>query len=202
MQQTKLNLSPQEKELVTNADMILTKNAVLQKVKTALEGVYEFQKIYLQQNPLHLPAEALANNGKISRGENYLGLPFFILDYPRNFVRENIFAIRSMFWWGKSISTTLHLSGEWKHRFKEKLLAAYPLFCEESFLLSIGEDEWVHDAASEHYDLVKSFSKDEFESVLLTKAFIKIAATSPIRDVENAPQIWQKQFKTIIDLLR
>ena len=48
---------------------------------------------------------------KIAKGENYLQLPYVLLDYPRCFDKENIFAIRTMFWWGNFFSITLHLSG-------------------------------------------------------------------------------------------
>jgi hypothetical protein len=62
----------------------------------------------------HLFGDIQCLNGKISRGENYQLLPYIILDYPSYFSRNNIFAVRTMFWWGNFFSITLHLSGDHK----------------------------------------------------------------------------------------
>ena len=50
--------------------------------------------------PLAIPRGENAYSGKISRGENYRGLPYLILDYPAYFSQKDIFAFRTMFWWG------------------------------------------------------------------------------------------------------
>ncbi len=34
-----------------------------------------------------------------------------MLDYPRAFGRDSIFACRTFFWWGRFFSLTLHLAG-------------------------------------------------------------------------------------------
>ena len=44
--------------------------------------------------PDFLPAEMLFHSPKISKGENYKGLPYVMLDYPRCFGKTDIFAIR------------------------------------------------------------------------------------------------------------
>ena len=53
---------------------------------------------------------------KISKGENYRGLPYVMLDYPRLFGREEVLAIRTFFWWGHGFSVTLHLKGGYRER--------------------------------------------------------------------------------------
>jgi len=65
---------------------------------------------------------------KISRGENYLGLPYLVLDYPRLFRPDAVLAIRTFFWWGHFFSSTLQLSGGYKTEFLSRLQAAQETF--------------------------------------------------------------------------
>ena len=111
MQQTKIQLLPAEMELVSSPEIILTKNAILQKIRSFLEEVQIKQFEILKEYSSQLTQEVLSTSPKISRGENYKGLPWLVLDNPRHFRHNNIFAIRTMFWWGNFFSITLHLSG-------------------------------------------------------------------------------------------
>lgn len=76
MQSAKIRLSPQHIKLVTNAEWILTKNEILGHIKTVFEELYKEQLPLVQLSLL--PAEVLRSGSKISRGENYLGLPWII----------------------------------------------------------------------------------------------------------------------------
>src|SRR5205085_6252317 len=98
--ETKIQLSDFEKELLNNSEWILTKNNVIKKAQQLLGHVQENVSDYTNANAKIFPAEVAAISPKISKGENYLGLPWLMLDYPRYFDKENIFAIRAMFWWG------------------------------------------------------------------------------------------------------
>src|SRR5437868_9189391 len=100
MDEAKIRLSQKEMELITNADWILTKNHVLKKTWQLLEELQQRQQKMMRSYEQQLPAEITNTIPKISRGENYKGLPYLILDHPRIFEKGNTFAIRSMFWWG------------------------------------------------------------------------------------------------------
>src|SRR5712671_4795594 len=114
MNSAKIRLSQAEMELVNNADLILTKNAILKKAYRLLGNLQVEQQKYIMLHPSGLPAKVSASTFKISKGENYKELPYLVLDYPRLFEQENIFAVRTMFWWGNFFSITLHLSGRHK----------------------------------------------------------------------------------------
>ena len=97
MEVSKIHLSPTEIELMQNAEIILTKNRVLQKMKSLLEEVQHKQTDFVRLN--NLKEDIFKVSPKISKGENYLGLPYLILDYPRQTFENNFFFIRTMFWW-------------------------------------------------------------------------------------------------------
>src|SRR5438105_15186190 len=125
MDRAKIRLSSKEMELVTNADWILTKNTIIEKTKILFGELQEVMTSTF--NPV------AANDytrvpPKISKGENYRGLPYLILDYPRLFEKENILAIRTMFWWGNFFSITLHLAGSYKKQHEEKCIQVYSIF--------------------------------------------------------------------------
>ena len=124
MDATKIRLSAEEAALIMNADIILTKNRILEKVKALLLVIQEDQQHYLSSNNL-LPDLVQIIPPKISKGENYNGLPYLVLDHPRYFDKENMYAIRSMFWWGNFFSTTLLLSGEYKARLEQRFIDNY-----------------------------------------------------------------------------
>src|SRR4051812_17613378 len=122
MRHAKIQLSPAEQHLITNAEVLLTKNRVITKIKGLLEDV---QDQMLQRAVTFSNAHIFQTGPKISRGENYLGLPYLVLDYPRVFQQHDIFAIRSFFWWGHFFSSTLHVSGHYQETFLPKLEAAF-----------------------------------------------------------------------------
>ena len=85
MSNAKVRLSSKEQELVMNADWILTKNAVIQKLYTFYGQLSEQYQMLIQQCPPLANEEACSVAPKISKGENYEGLPWVMLDYPRYF---------------------------------------------------------------------------------------------------------------------
>src|SRR5688572_33352065 len=123
MSGTNLHFSEQEMDLYTDTGIILTKNAILQKLKIFLEELQLRQKEIIKSYLEGFPSEVLKISSKVSKGENYKGLPWLVLDYPRHFEPGNIFAIRTLFWWGNFFSTTLHLSGRYKNKFGDKIFS-------------------------------------------------------------------------------
>ncbi|HRG92686.1 MAG TPA: hypothetical protein PLZ10_07045, partial [Chitinophagaceae bacterium] len=127
MNQAKIRLSSSEMELVKNADWILTKNGIIQKVKDLFAALR-----YLQEETLYeslegvMPEEVLASSCKISAGEQYRGLPWVVLDHPRFFSKTDIMAMRTLFWWGRTFSVTMHLSGVYKKKYEQKIIQSYP----------------------------------------------------------------------------
>jgi hypothetical protein len=111
MDSAKIQLSAEELSLVQNAGWLLTKNTIIEKVFALFGDVAHQMRDNFAAGEGIIPAEVLVPSPKISKGENYKGLPWVMLDYPRFFNREDAFAIRTMFWWGHFFSVTLHLKG-------------------------------------------------------------------------------------------
>jgi len=199
MQSAKIRLSSQHIKLVTNANWILTKNEILLHIKTAFEDLYKWQQLTIQSHSL--PSDLLQPGGKISRGENYLGLPWIVLDNPRHFIKGNIFAIRTLFWWGRFFSTTLHLSGSWQQKTGQKLLSDFDTLQQHSLKVCCSGDEWVHDINSPSYIPLSTIDREHFEKMIQEAPFIKIAAYTSIENIENAIEILMQQFAFIVNTI-
>jgi hypothetical protein len=184
MEVPKIQLSSAEAELMLNAEIILTKNSVLQKIKGLLEELQEKQFAFIREQGLHTN-DPFFISPKISRGENYEGLPYIILDYPRASQEKNFFFTRSMFWWGHYFSLTLHLSGSYKSLFREKIHASYDLL--GKYHIAVNADQWIHHFKEDNYKAIGQLSADEFKKYYDRFEHVKIADKWPLDKWQNLP---------------
>jgi len=199
--QSKVQLSSFEMELINNTEWILTKNGIIEKVKQLLVALQEDQNEYLHSLSNHFPKEVLKTPAKISKGENYKGLPYLILDFPRCFDQENIFAIRTMFWWGNFFSITLQLAGNYKIMFEKKIISAYEILKQNGFFICVHEKQWEHHFENNNYVLINNYKKDDFADMIKTNSFIKLADKTSLQKWDDAQEILQQQFKLLIDMI-
>ena len=200
MDQAKIRLSPKEMELVTSGDWILTKNQIIEKVKSLLALVMDDQMKQLQLHKSGLAPELIESTPKISKGENYRGLPYLILDYPRVFRKENTCAIRTMFWWGHFISITLHLSGESKSRYETRIISHLPSLSDNDFYISMSKNEWDHHFEGLNYVPVSSITGD-IDKKMSELKFIKLARRIPLQQWDEIPGILSRNYALMLELL-
>lgn len=201
MDKAKIRLSEKEAELVANADWILTKNQIMQKARYLLEDLQSGQTELLKSYSSLLPAEVLSISPKVSRGENYQGLPYLVLDQPRYFGRNDQFAIRTMFWWGNFFSITLHLSGRYKKMFEGKLIARLDELKEHSFFIGVNEDPWEHHFETSNYLSLRDATGAEFNATISGKEFMKIAKRVSLKQWEEAGEILLTSFDQLMGWL-
>lgn len=182
MEEAKVQFSPAEMELMCDKEIILTKNRVIQKVKYLLQQLQDSMLVYRKENAADLHNELFDSYPKISRGENYLGLPYLVLDYPRCFQQKNIFIIRTMFWWGNFYSTTLQLTGRFKAEYVSKIEHAYNLLTKGNYYVGINPEPWEHDFGEDNYKKISLLSREEFISICEKHTHIKIATNISISD--------------------
>jgi hypothetical protein len=177
-----ISLTTEEQALVVNADWLYLKNNVLQKVM-ALMGQLQ---LALQAHPVTdvfpFPEHTLSAGGKISRGERYKELPYVILDYPRSFGKERIFAFRTMFWWGHYFIATLHVAGEEKEKYSNAVASAWQQLADQQFQVYLQEDPWQHDLENGNYKLISAIPEFEFKQHIDRRSFIKLAKPYSFED--------------------
>lgn len=197
---SKLTLSDEELQLVNNTGWILTKHDIVRKVYEMFGLLSENYKPVLEQASLPLPV--VRSSAKISKGENYLRLPYVMMDYPRCFEAENIFAVRTMFWWGNFFSITLQLSGAYKQMFEKNLVAGFPLMEQGGFYLCINEDPWQHHFEENNYRSINQLTREEFEKIIAQRQFVKLAVRFPLNYWNEVNKMLEENFVTMMQLLR
>lgn len=195
----KINLSREEMELVQNKEWLLSKRNIIHKVYELLgqlhEGYQQFARTFSGQLS-YLPIEKM---GKISRGENYKGLPYLILDYPASFEKKKITAVRTFFWWGNFFSISLHLSGL---QVSDKILEGWmDHFEKNGFAISVNTDQWDHDFSEENFEPFQKHKKEYFLKIK-NHGILRVAKKVQLSDWEAAPQQLQAAFEMIIRFLR
>ena len=201
MNKSKIALSPEEMELVTNAEWILTKNAIMQKAWWLLEDLQVEVIASVEQLSAILPEEVLKTTAKISKGENYKGLPYLVLDFPRLFDKDDIFAMRYMFWWGNFFSITLHLTGKYQKQYSDKLIRAYHLLVQNGFFVSVGHEQWEHHFDEQNYLEIDNIPEQQFIEKIQSASFIKIANKISVEQWDNARQKLSGYFGIIVRML-
>lgn len=198
MNAAKIRLSQDEQTLVQNAEWILTKNNILESVTHFFAALQVEQATILSTYNTTLPSLIAESSAKISKGENYLGLPYQVLDYPRFFKPEAVFAIRTMFWWGHFFSTTLHVSGNFKPLYEDKIVQAYEQLIDGSFYYCVHNKPWDHHFNEDNYLPIENCRKAVFEKHIRENSFLKIAKKHSLADWDNLPAILLTDFKELI----
>jgi len=198
----KLSLSAEELELVCNKDWILAKKIVIDKVYFLMGELSQKMQQKIEENKLMLPTIVTDCSPKISRGENYRGLPYVMLDYPRYFKDKDALAIRTFFWWGNFFSINLHLSGAMKENVLPILKSNFNWLQQNNYYLGIHTDPWEHHFGADNYRLFKNYSAAEFEEIFLQKDFLKISISISLNQWESIPAFLEHHFNALMELLK
>ncbi|HKZ66156.1 MAG TPA: hypothetical protein VJ111_07370 [Chitinophagaceae bacterium] len=201
MDTAKIRLSPEEAALVIRADWILTKNSIIQKTKQLLASLQTEQQHLLLSSSSLFPEEIINSSPKISKGENYKGLPYLVLDYPRYFNKEDAFAIRILFWWGNFFSGTLHLSGIYKKKYEEKIIRSFESLNTKDFSVCINENQWEHHFETDNYLPLHTFTASGFEEIISKRSFIKLSKKISLKQWNDAEKNLLEIFSQLISAL-
>jgi len=197
MPYTNVELSKNELELVTSGEFILTKNRIIEKVYNLFGLLSEDYKKILKEYASVLPAEVVSLSPKIYKGENYLSLPYVMMDYPRIFLKEDVFAIRSFFWWGNYFSITMQLSGRFLLYFRNNLEHNLKYRIAEDYFICINDSPWEHHFEASNYKSLQTISIVE----ILNKQFFKIAAKLPLHKWSNTEIFYKEYYSDFIRLI-
>lgn len=192
-------LSEDELQLVQNRNLILTKNAIIQKVYAMFGNIALELQSYTGLNAQALPFNCSHILPKISKGEKYEEMPYVILDYPRVFSKKDIFAVRNLFWWGNYFSTTLHVRGQYATHVSQKLLENLETLVVKNVHISTEGDEWAHNICHKDYTLLNNLSRTALQMLLEKNSFIKLTIPHSLKEWSTA----EKHLETISkELLR
>ena len=170
-------LSEQEKFLWNNSYVFLTKKKIIDKIYIECGRIIDS----IKQTDFYKSSSIEFQNPKISKGENYLGLPWVMLDFPCVFGLENIFAFRVFFYWGKEINSFLILKGNYLNQFSSNIKNNHGSPDFENLLMCCNENIWQHHIDENYIPLNSGSTID-----LTNKQFIKLAIKFDASEIESS----------------
>jgi hypothetical protein len=197
---TNLEFSKTEYDVITNSDFILTKNRIVKKIYTLYGELADEYKNLLNEYSSYLPNEIFSITPKIYKGEQYKGLPYVMLDYPRLFSKTNVFAIRSFFWWGNYFSITLQLSGIYLEKYADNVVDFINDKNNKDWYFGVHESEWEHHFEKDNYIRIYELSKESFAN-LKSRGFIKIAKKLSLEGWKIADKFFIEEYKILLQII-
>jgi len=185
------NLSANDFSLVVDPELFYAKQRIVGKVY----DLFGWLSAQYGELGAGLPPET-AVSPKIYRGENYRYLPYVMLDQPRLFQQEQVFAIRSLFWWGQHFSIHLLLGGRWKQRYQEKILAHVQEDGWRQWYIAFTDDPWEHHFEPTNYMPVNGFAGETHTE------YLKLGAVLPLQQWADAAAFFTDAYKSLMLLFR
>jgi len=202
MNNANVKLSNTELQLVTDAAVILTKNNIILKTYNLFGLLAEDMQQYTAAKKDKLPPEVLAISPKIYKGEQYRGLPYVMLDYPRHYKGADVFAIRCLFWWGNFFSITLHLGGRFVKQYEAGLRQWVREHGDKDWFISVGTDAWQHHFEEDNYQLLPADGGTVLDETLAgSKEFIKLAKKIPLQQWDDAMEFFTEEYNALLRLV-
>lgn len=193
--------TPQELAALQNTGFFLLKQSATNKILQLFGILSDNMKQLPQHLSFRFPDGCDVLSGKISKGENYRNLPYMVLDFPRLFKPDDIFACRTLFWWGHGFSFTLLLQGSSLHRYWPAISSNYHLLSGQNYYLSVAQTPWRHEFTPNSYQPCSRFGKAELEQQVFENGFFKIALPLPLEQWSNVPEVGLQCYRQYLQLL-
>ena len=192
-------LTAEEYKDLHNAEFFIRKAHITEQIRLQLQRLRDQLRPSLTGFPL--PEGVDTRQGKISRGEQYRGLPYLMLDFPRLFRANDVFACRTMFWWGNFFSLSLHLEGHSLRYYQPELLGMVPALRDSDVLIGVGPTPWEHHLAPDNCQPAHQFGNGELAHHFRTHPFCKLVRTYPLRDYATFADDATRQVRQWLEAL-
>ena len=187
-----------EIKILHNKNFFLVKAAATQKIHRLLSEVRDEIENVIEKEKIIFPKEVDSQKGKIFRGENYLNLPYLVLDYPKFFSKESVFSFRTMFWWGNFFSFTLHLQGKALDDRRKSLLKNISSLKKKSIYICVNNNPWQYHYQKDNYLAIDKLSNSELKKLILEKEFLKLSRKISLKDYKKVNAFLKESFLLLL----
>ena len=192
----KIEFTDREFQIIQDQEFLLTKSKALSKIDDLLSKVRSELKLAIKDYSIMHPAFSKFKTSKISRGENYRGLPYLVLDYPAVFSAEDSFAFRTMFWWGNFFSCTLHLQGKPLDLYRDLVIDNIGHLVNHDIFLCINQSPWEYHYEVDNYKLL---SVDDLDFIKESQ-FLKLSKKFKLSSWKSLPSEANRFLIQLLDI--
>jgi len=191
-----MEFTDREFQIINDQDFLQTKSTAISKIHELLTEVkFELHKTILHSR-INRPLDKKFLAGKISKGENYRGLPYLVLDYPAVFLKDDIFAFRTMFWWGNFFSCSFHLQGKMLELYRNEIIHNISQLANKNIFLCVNQTPWEYHYETDNYKLL---SLDDLD-LIKSNHFIKLSKRFELGSWKNLPSEANGFLVQLIDI--
>ena len=180
-----IQFDDKESDLLYNTELFPLKRQVNQKIYVLFEQIKMRLKDTEEHKQFIFPPGTDSATGKISQGENYLSFPWVILDFPKLFNKEDIFAFRTLFWYGHYFSFSLVLGGKSADFYLSSIIKNRNFISGRSLYFSTHEDPWQHAITEENSLLLDEIGDNYLEKQVQEYGYLKITGRIHSTDSEE-----------------
>ncbi len=196
----RLEFTDQESIFLKDVDFLLTKGNIIQRLVANFSHIGNILEENINFNSI--PSLSTKKfSSKVSRGENYKGLPYVVLDHPAFFSKNEIFALRTIFWWGNNFSTHFLLKGKCLENCKVSLTKSHTILSTANTLIDLSGDLWNHDTKSAGYQKIKEISSHNFAKIINDHSSVKISWELPLDNWSDLEVFIRNKVSMIFDAL-
>ncbi len=205
MPETKIiPLTAAELDVLGNAEYYIIKQSVTKKVQQQFHVLKSHLEKEIEGCKDTIPDEADCTTGRIFRGENYKGFPYIVLDYPRLFNKNDVYAFRTMCWFGHHFSHTIHLSGKPLESRREAIQQKIHLLQGKGFYYCVHTSPWEYYYDADNYRSLDDLLNEDPAALrkdILEKDFIKLSRRLEIKDWESTTPYGVETFRLCMELI-
>jgi len=179
--------SQEEASFFLNPEPMILRQEIIKKLDGLLADVQTKLKSTLKEHNFVFPEDTDIERGKISRGENYQGLPWMMLDFPRLFSRDDTLVCRTFCWWGNTFAAHLLISGGILPAALENLVRQERK--KSALSISVCANPWKHHYEKQYYLKLRDFSDEGLAGLVSKTEYLKLSAWFPLNKAEELPEL-------------
>ena len=187
-------LSPDELAKLQDQSFLLAKKQIDQRVTGLLLESQKSLLDWIEQNRAPLTKGLSLKPRKVSKGENYQDLPYWVSDFPADMSGSDIWTYRTVVWWGHFISFSLILAGRHKAAVKLQLTELN----QPNLYFTIGNSPWKLELSAENQRPCKQLGPAEMEQHFSKHSFLKMSKQEKLENINQLPQLCVVSFEHLI----
>ena len=195
------DLNEKELKYLMDTEFISTKRRIIAKAELLLKSCSKLIDQELRSGNYRIKSNYLINPPKISKGENYKGLPYIVLDNPRNYTSGNVLAYRIVIWWGNTISFSLHLEGRHAQPAVNSIVRKLSNHTQKDLYYCLGNTPWEHHFENTNYQELHKLKPESILKHFGKFQFLKVAKKATLKEWPFLNDLAIRNLQILTDLI-
>lgn len=177
-------ITSHELERLQDRDFLLTKKVIDEKVTALLLATQQRLAAHVTHRNIALPEKISLHLRKISKGENYEALPYWVCDFPAFLNKDDIWTFRIVVWWGNEVSLSLILKGKFKEDCPH--LSFQPKA--DDIFYSVHSDPWMLELKTPNCLSLTKENEMYITNHFRTSDFVKLSQSLELNEINKLPE--------------